>query len=104
VVVSRAGATTILELSSLAIPTILIPNGQLTGGHQLKNAAEYAQKGAIEVIDEHELEANPQMLADTLTTLLTNKQRLKEMSKAFHAFAKPHAASDMADMIIGAAK
>jgi UDP-N-acetylglucosamine--N-acetylmuramyl-(pentapeptide) pyrophosphoryl-undecaprenol N-acetylglucosamine transferase len=103
IVVSRAGATTVLELSSLARPTILIPNGQLTGGHQLKNAAEYARKGAVEVIDEHELEANPQLLVDTLVSILANKQRLKEMSRAFHAFAKPDAASDVADMIVKAA-
>jgi UDP-N-acetylglucosamine--N-acetylmuramyl-(pentapeptide) pyrophosphoryl-undecaprenol N-acetylglucosamine transferase len=104
IVVSRAGATTILELSSLATPTILIPNGQLTAGHQLKNAAEYAEKSAVEVIDEHELDANPQLLVDTVSSLLANKQRLKQMSIAFHKFAKPHAASDMADMILGAVK
>lgn len=103
IVVSRAGATTILELSALARPTVLIPNGQLTGGHQLKNAAEYAKKGAVEVIDEHELSANPQLLVDTLASILANKKRLKEMSKAFHSFAKPHAAADMTDMIVKAA-
>lgn len=104
VVVARAGATTILELAALARPTVLVPNGFLTAGHQLKNAAVYAENGAVEVIDDRELNANPQMLVDTLTALLTNKNRLQEMSKKFHKFAKPHAASDMADMILGAVK
>jgi UDP-N-acetylglucosamine--N-acetylmuramyl-(pentapeptide) pyrophosphoryl-undecaprenol N-acetylglucosamine transferase len=99
IVVTRAGATTILELAALARPTILIPNGYLTGGHQLKNAAAYAENGAVEVINEHELDANPQLLVDMLTSLLTNPGRLQQMSKALHAFAKPHAASDMADII-----
>jgi UDP-N-acetylglucosamine--N-acetylmuramyl-(pentapeptide) pyrophosphoryl-undecaprenol N-acetylglucosamine transferase len=102
IVVTRAGATTILELAALARPTILIPNGYLTGGHQLKNAAAYAENGAVEVLDERELEANPQLLLDLLTTLLTNPVRLSQMSKAFHAFAKPQAASDMADIIFEA--
>jgi UDP-N-acetylglucosamine--N-acetylmuramyl-(pentapeptide) pyrophosphoryl-undecaprenol N-acetylglucosamine transferase len=104
IVVTRAGATTILELASLARPTILIPNGKLTAGHQLKNAAEYAENGAVEVINEDELDANPQLLVDTLTALLLNKKRLEEMSKLFHGFAKPHAAAEMADMILGAVK
>jgi len=104
VVVTRAGATTLLELAALARPTILVPNGYLTGGHQLKNAAAYAENGAVEVIDEHELEANPQLLVDMLTSLLVNPEQLKRMSKAFHEFAKPNAAIEMADMIESAAK
>jgi UDP-N-acetylglucosamine--N-acetylmuramyl-(pentapeptide) pyrophosphoryl-undecaprenol N-acetylglucosamine transferase len=104
VVVARAGATTILELAALARPTILVPNGYLTGGHQLKNAAVYAEKGAVEVLDEHELDATPQLLVDRLETLLANPARLREMSAAFHEFAMPHAAAAMADMIIAAAK
>ena len=51
-VIARAGATTILELAALAKPTILVPNGYLTGGHQLKNAAVYAEKNAVSVVDE----------------------------------------------------
>jgi UDP-N-acetylglucosamine--N-acetylmuramyl-(pentapeptide) pyrophosphoryl-undecaprenol N-acetylglucosamine transferase len=104
IVVTRAGATTILELAALARPTILIPNGYLTGGHQLKNAMAYAESGAVEVIDEHELDSSPQLLVDTLTTLLANPGHLEEMSKLFHTFAKPHAAKDMAEMIVEAAK
>jgi UDP-N-acetylglucosamine--N-acetylmuramyl-(pentapeptide) pyrophosphoryl-undecaprenol N-acetylglucosamine transferase len=104
IVVARAGATTILELASLAKPTILIPNGYLTGGHQLKNASVYAEKNAVEVIDEHELDANPQLLVDTLTSLIVNPARLHQMGKALHEFAKPDAASRMADLILAAAE
>jgi UDP-N-acetylglucosamine--N-acetylmuramyl-(pentapeptide) pyrophosphoryl-undecaprenol N-acetylglucosamine transferase len=104
IVVSRAGATTILELAALAKPTVLVPNGFLTGGHQLKNASVYAEKGAVEVINDHELYANPQLLVDTLTSLLANPKRLNEMSKTFHEFARPHAARDMAELILEAVK
>lgn len=104
IVVARAGATTILELAALAKPTILVPNGYLTGGHQLKNAEVYAENGAVDVIDEHELEANPQLLVDTLTALLTNPQKLQDMSRKIHQFAKPNAAKDMAAIILAAAK
>ena len=104
IVVTRAGATTILELAALAKPTVLVPNGFLTGGHQLKNASVYAEKGAVEVINDHELYANPQLLVDTLTSLLANPKRLVEMSRTFHEFARPHAAQDMADLIVEAVK
>jgi UDP-N-acetylglucosamine--N-acetylmuramyl-(pentapeptide) pyrophosphoryl-undecaprenol N-acetylglucosamine transferase len=104
IVVTRAGATTILELSALARPTILIPNGFLTGGHQLKNAAAYAENGAVEVIDDRELNANPQLLVDTLSSLLANPDRMQQMSSAFHEFAKPHAADEMAEIILAAVK
>lgn len=99
IVVARAGATTLLELAAVARPTILVPNGNLTGGHQLKNAAVYAEVGAVEVIDDQELEANPQILVDTVGGLLANPQKLHTMAKKFHAMAKPDAARDMAAII-----
>lgn len=104
VVVARAGATTILELAAAATPTILIPNGQLTGGHQLKNAAAYAKNGAVAVLDEKNLEADPHVLLHELTALLGDGGRRQAMARAFHEFARPHAAEDMADMILAAAK
>lgn len=99
IVVARAGATTLLELAALARPTILVPNGNLTGGHQLKNAAVYADAGAVEVVDDRELEANPQLLVDAIGALLANPARQARMAKAFHAMAKPQAASEMAAMV-----
>lgn len=99
VVVARAGATTILELAALGKPTVLIPSPYLTGGHQLRNAAVYAEKGAVEVVDELELTTNPQLLVDTLTTLLANPEKMKKMSAAFHAYARPDAAKDLAAII-----
>jgi UDP-N-acetylglucosamine:LPS N-acetylglucosamine transferase len=81
-----------------------VPNGYLTGGHQLKNAAVYAENGAVEVINEHELDAKPQLLVDMLRTLLAQPDRLEVMSASIHTYAKPQAAKDMADMIVAAAK
>jgi UDP-N-acetylglucosamine--N-acetylmuramyl-(pentapeptide) pyrophosphoryl-undecaprenol N-acetylglucosamine transferase len=104
IVVSRAGATTILELSALAKPTILIPNARLAAGHQLKNAAEYAEGGAAEVIEDEELAANPHLLVDTISSLLANPAKRNQMAKVFYAFSKPNAAKEVADLIERAAK
>lgn len=104
IVVTRAGATTILELAALEKPTVLVPNAYLTAGHQLKNAAVYAEKDAVVVLDEKLLESDSDLLVSTLTELLINPAKRQKMSRALHSFAKPQAAHDMADMIIGAAK
>jgi UDP-N-acetylglucosamine--N-acetylmuramyl-(pentapeptide) pyrophosphoryl-undecaprenol N-acetylglucosamine transferase len=104
IVVTRAGATTILELAALAKPTVLIPNGYLTGGHQLKNAAAFAEDGAVAVIDEHALDVSPQLLTEKIKELITQPDEMQAMSRKFHVFARPHAAEDVADMILGAVK
>ena len=99
IVVSRAGATTILELSALAKPTILVPNAKLTAGHQLKNAAESAKNGAAEVIGDEELIANPQLLVDTISALLANPAKRRQMAKTFHSLSKSGAAKEVADLV-----
>jgi UDP-N-acetylglucosamine--N-acetylmuramyl-(pentapeptide) pyrophosphoryl-undecaprenol N-acetylglucosamine transferase len=104
IVVARAGATTILELAALGRTTVLIPSPYLSAGHQLKNAADLAKKDAVEVINEIELDANPQLLVDTITTLIANKARRNELETNFHALAKPDAAKDMAAIILDTAK
>lgn len=104
VVVTRAGATTILELAALEKPTILVPNAKLSGGHQLKNAAVYKEANAVKVVDEDKMVENPQVLTGAVREVLTNPQQSGEMAKAFAAFARPNAARDVADMIISSAK
>jgi len=104
VVVTRAGATTILELAALAKPTILIPNGKLTGGHQLKNAVVYSDAGAVVVVDEQSMIDNPAVLRQAIKRILTEPETSAAMTKKFSTFAKPHAARDMADMILDAVK
>lgn len=104
VVVTRAGATTILELAALRKPTILIPNGKLTGGHQLKNAAVYADAGAVMIVDEQAMVDDPKVLVGAIKHVLSSHDESALMAQNFSAFARPEAARDMADMIIRAAK
>lgn len=101
-VVTRAGATTILELAASAKPTILVPNAKLTGGHQVKNAAVYQDAGAVLVVNEEELMASPDLLVSTVRSALRETKATTEMAKKFQKFAKPHAASDMAELILAA--
>jgi UDP-N-acetylglucosamine--N-acetylmuramyl-(pentapeptide) pyrophosphoryl-undecaprenol N-acetylglucosamine transferase len=104
VVITRAGATTILELAALVKPTILVPNGKLTGGHQLKNAAVYLDKGAVVVINEDEMENDPSIIVSSVKTVLADPKGSRAMAKTFSSFARPDAAKDVAKMIISAVK
>lgn len=104
VVVTRAGATTILELAALQKPTILIPNAKLTGGHQLKNAAVYHEANAVVVLNEEAMVQNPHLLVECVQQFIEDPKQAASMAKRFETFSKPHAAKDMATMILAAAK
>ena len=105
VVVSRAGATTLLELAALAKPTVLVPNGRLTGGHQLKNAKVYSDKGAVIVVDDEQFGSDRHsVLVEAIHSVVTDVDLQKVLAAHIHHFARPHAADEVAAMIIKAAK
>ena len=103
-VVTRAGATTILELAALAKPTILVPNALLTGGHQLKNAAVYEEKGAVLVLNETDIDNDPALLERAIKRVIDDKTLQAQMAASFESFAKPNSAKEMAELITGAIK
>lgn len=102
IVVTRAGATTLLELAALAKPTILVPNAALTGGHQLKNAAVYGDARAAVVLNEDEMVENTTLLVNAVKEYLDNPNTMHAVAKRFSKFAKPDAAEHMAKLILSA--
>ena len=54
-IVSRAGASTISEITALGIPSILVPSPYVTHNHQEKNAKVLEKAGAAVLIKENEL-------------------------------------------------
>lgn len=104
VVVARAGATTILELAALHQVTILVPNAHLTGGHQLKNAAVYADAEAVNVIQDQDLAAHPELLSGAIRGLLNDPEAARAMAARFGSFARPEAAKDMSELILAAVR
>lgn len=104
VVVARAGATTILELAALEMPTILVPNARLTGGHQVKNAAVYAENRAVVIVNEEKMVTDPSVLTKEVQSLLDSPDQAQALGGRFGEFARPNAARDMADMILAAAE
>ena len=57
-IVSRAGASTIAEITAIGLPAILVPSPYVTHNHQYKNALELQEAGAIKLITEDEFDKN----------------------------------------------
>lgn len=102
IVITRAGATTMLELAAVQACAVIIPHPNLTGGHQMKNAAMYAETGAAEVIPEARLLDSLEELQLVVGRLLADEGQRRRMGQALGKFARPHAARDVASLIVKA--
>ena len=104
IVISRAGASAMAELAAAGACVMIVPNGQLTGGQQLKNAKIYLDAGAAELADELIFKDNPQLLLKQITDLLANGKKRHTLSSNLYKLAKPDAAQQMANLIEQAGK
>lgn len=100
VAVTRAGATTLAELAQVGVPTIIVPNPRLPGGHQIKNAKWFSQRGAAITLSEDELSANPTLLNDTITSLLEQPDERKTLSESIKALSNPDATQTIAQHLL----
>lgn len=90
-VVSRAGATSIAEMTTLGLPSILVPY-PYAGGHQLANAKVIAERGAARLIEDAEL---GNRLRYEVEALLVDKHILSEMSTKSKTCSQPQAAENV---------
>lgn len=102
IVVSRAGASAMAELAGVGAAVVLVPNGQLVGGHQLKNAKIFEDAKAVVVEKETTFEKKPEHLLGTIEGLLSDESKRRELSHNLKQFSKPHAARDVARLILKA--
>ncbi|MFO0781458.1 MAG: UDP-N-acetylglucosamine--N-acetylmuramyl-(pentapeptide) pyrophosphoryl-undecaprenol N-acetylglucosamine transferase [Candidatus Saccharimonadales bacterium] len=104
IVITRAGATNLAEFALQGKACIVVPSPFLAGGHQLKNADYLEEQGAAVVIDETELAADPNRLANQVSELLSDRVRREQLGNKFATFAKPHAAAELAQLLFDQAK
>lgn len=76
--VSRAGSTTVSELAGLGVPSIFVPLGHGNGEQRL-NAAGIVEAGGALMVSDAEL--TPEWVRDTLLPLITDPERLADMSR-----------------------
>jgi UDP-N-acetylglucosamine--N-acetylmuramyl-(pentapeptide) pyrophosphoryl-undecaprenol N-acetylglucosamine transferase len=94
-IVCRAGATTLAELTAAGRPAILVPLPTATDDHQRKNAEVLVEAGAAELVDQRSMTGA--VLAQRIAALLGDRARLTSMSAAARRLARPDAARIIAD-------
>lgn len=82
--VSRAGASTISEITGLGLPSILVPSPYVTHNHQYMNAKELEDAGACQILEEKDF--SPDRLCHEIDTILSDKKLYFSMKKASESF------------------
>lgn len=100
-VLCRAGASSIAELTNLAKPSVLVPYPYATGDHQRHNARALVHSGAAEVIEDSVLDSEESAAA--IMELLHDGARRSAMSEAAGRLGAPDAARHLALRIISLA-
>ena len=97
VVIARAGAMTVGELSAIGRAAILVPFAAATNNHQELNARVVERAGGAVVITEKEL--TPERLAAAITAIVTDPDKAAAMGAASKALATPNATKKIVDLI-----
>ena len=83
-VITRAGASSLNEISSLGIPSIIIPSPYVINNHQYLNAKEYLSIKRGYLIKENEIDIN--VIKNIINELKNNKFLYEEISKNSKTF------------------
>ena len=97
IIISRAGST-LFEIASWGIPSILVPFTESNADHAKKNAFAYARTGACAVIEEMNMTAN--ILSSEIERIINDKHTLDYMGQCAKAFNKAGAAEKIAQELI----
>ncbi|MGN1182443.1 MAG: undecaprenyldiphospho-muramoylpentapeptide beta-N-acetylglucosaminyltransferase [Faecalibacillus sp.] len=97
-IISRAGASTLAELTALGVPAILIPSPYVASNHQEYNALELVHAHAAQMILEKDLEVNH--LIHTIDSIIEDDTTLNVLKENARKLGKPNACQDMYDVII----
>jgi UDP-N-acetylglucosamine--N-acetylmuramyl-(pentapeptide) pyrophosphoryl-undecaprenol N-acetylglucosamine transferase len=97
-ILCRAGASTISELTYMGKPVIMVPSPNVTNHHQERNARVLEKAGGAKVLLEGEFDA--QSLLNMVQELLSDEAQLEAMSKAMRSLAVPDATDKICNMIL----
>lgn len=98
IVVCRAGATSIAELTALGRPSVLVPYPHATRDHQMHNARALAQVGGAQVIEDGELTGR--RLVDTVEPWIADAGARSGAARAARIFGRRDAAFQVARLVL----
>ncbi len=92
-IVSRAGASALSEISALGIPPILIPSPYVPDNHQFKNATDLVKGDAAILIEEKELSGD--ILVRTIDKIINDDNKLKQISQNLKNYSIPNSSTQI---------
>lgn len=95
VIICRAGATTVAEITAIGKPSIFVPFPFAADNHQVLNAQTLVEGGAAEMILDENL--NGKIIADRINTYRGKSDVLKQMADKAKYYGKPGAARDIVE-------
>ena len=95
--IGRAGASTIAELTAAGRPAILVPFAAATDDHQTANAREMVKAGGARAINQDDF--IPDVLARQIEALAIDPVALNNAAARALSVGRPHAARDLADLV-----
>lgn len=98
-VLCRAGASTISELTALGVPALIVPSPYVTNNHQEKNARALEEAGGAEVLLEKD--SSGQALFQAVCGILRDGGRRREMETAMAALGIRDAGERIVQVIYG---
>ena len=96
-VIARAGASTIAELTAAGRPAILVPLPIATDDHQTVNAREMAKAGGARMIPQDEFTS--EALSAQIAAIAGDAQALANAAERALSVGRPHATKDLADLV-----
>jgi len=99
-VVARAGANTVCELTAVGLPAVYVPL-PIGNGEQRLNAADVVAAGGGVLVDDSSL--TPEWIDETLVRLVTDESRMRAMADAAAAIGEREADERLADLVVVAA-
>ncbi|QIK70091.1 UDP-N-acetylglucosamine--N-acetylmuramyl-(pentapeptide) pyrophosphoryl-undecaprenol N-acetylglucosamine transferase [Erysipelothrix sp. HDW6C] len=96
-IVCRSGASTIAEIQSFGLPSLMIPSPHVANNHQYYNAKSLFDVDACDMLVEADIEGT--VLDDRIQSLLNNPKHLKVLGENAHKLATPDAVSNIADLV-----
>ena len=97
-VLCRAGASTLAELTDMGVPAIIVPSPNVVNNHQEKNARALEKAGGCKMILEKD--CNGKILYDTAAGLLGNTNAMKQMSENSKKFGVSDSVNVIVDIIL----
>ncbi len=96
-IICRAGATTLSEITALGKPSIIIPSPYVAHNHQFYNARVLVDQKAAFMIEEKDLDANN--LKNRIEQIMSNDKLRKQMGEHAQSLGFPNACCDMYGLI-----